>query len=305
MANELRLYQNFLGGRLTYTLPSAATLISDGVSNSTTTITSATAAFTPADVGATVTGTDIPAGAYIATYSNATTVILNTAATGTGTARSWTINRHQTIHSPAFAAMATVGTTQHMMGVLDEDGLAGEPEAFMVTLHGASSTWCQILRAQESTSLRQHAAGTDWVHGPLASDLVWSGAWTDYTPVWAGTGITQGDATIKGAYRLVGKTLHLRIHFTFGSTSAASAGGFSFSLPAGLVGKTSANTRQTLAGWVYDVSATAVYPAIGYITTGGTVMSAVVSPSGFYGGTVPVTIATGDEAHFTGTIEVD
>lgn len=171
MANELRVYQNFLGGRLTYALPASATVISDGVSNSTTTITSASASFTQADVGATITGTDLPAAVYIASVTNGTTAILSAAATGSGSARTWTINRHLTIHSAAFAAMSTIGTSQHMMASLDEDGLAGEPEVIMVTRHDTSATWCQITRAQESSTARAHVAGTDWVHGPLATDM--------------------------------------------------------------------------------------------------------------------------------------
>ena len=174
MANELRIHQNFLGGRLLYAVPAASTVITDGVSNSTTTITSATAAFTAADVGATITGTDLPAAVYIASVTNATTAVLSAAATGTGSARTWTINRHQVLHSAALAAMSVVGTTNHMMGSLDEDGLAGEPEVFMVTKHDSAATWAQVSRAQEGTTARAHVAGMDWVHAPLATDVRYS-----------------------------------------------------------------------------------------------------------------------------------
>lgn len=57
--------------------------VTDGVLNSTTTLTSATAAFVAADVGAKVTGTGIPAGTYIASVTNGTTVIMSQAATAT------------------------------------------------------------------------------------------------------------------------------------------------------------------------------------------------------------------------------
>lgn len=171
MPNEYRLHQNFLGGRLTYALPSASTVITDGVSNGTTTITSATAAFTAADVGSTITGTDMPANAYIAAYVSATQVTLSAAATGSGSGRTWTINRHLTMHSAALAAMSVVNTTQHMILTLDEDGMAGEPEIVMVTKHDSAATWAQILRAQETTTTRAHVIGMDWVHGPIAGQV--------------------------------------------------------------------------------------------------------------------------------------
>ncbi len=57
--------------------------VSDGVLNTTTTVTSATAAFTAADVGAYVTGVGITGGTTIASVTNATTIILSAAATAT------------------------------------------------------------------------------------------------------------------------------------------------------------------------------------------------------------------------------
>lgn len=196
MANELRVHQNFLGGRLTYAIPASATVITDGVSNSTTTITSATAAFTQADVGATITGTDLPAAVYIASVTNSTTAVLSATATGTGSARTWTINRHLTIHSAAFAAMSVIGTTQHMMASLDEDGLASEPEVIMVTKHDSAATWAQITRAQEGSTARAHVIGTDWVHGPLASDAGRSFAKGFRTAAWTITGSVGTPVTI-------------------------------------------------------------------------------------------------------------
>ena len=62
----------------------AARSVSDMVTNGTTTITSATAAFTGNDIHLGVTGTNIPANDYIVSVTNATTAILNAAATGSG-----------------------------------------------------------------------------------------------------------------------------------------------------------------------------------------------------------------------------
>jgi hypothetical protein len=57
--------------------------VSDGVLNSTTTVTSATAIFTSADVGKVISGAGIPAGNTIASVTNATTIVLSQAATAT------------------------------------------------------------------------------------------------------------------------------------------------------------------------------------------------------------------------------
>jgi|GEM_PF-5908559 len=59
--------------------------ITDGVTNSDTSLVSATAAFTQADVGAAVVGAGIPAADTIKTVTNATTVVLTTATTATAT----------------------------------------------------------------------------------------------------------------------------------------------------------------------------------------------------------------------------
>lgn len=65
--------------------------VADGVTNSTTAITSATAAFTAADVGKPITGTGIPSGAYIASVQSATAATLSAAATATATGVTFTL----------------------------------------------------------------------------------------------------------------------------------------------------------------------------------------------------------------------
>lgn len=69
----------------------AGVSFANGVSNSTATYTSATAAFGAWDVGAGITGTNIAAGTTIAAVLNATTITLSQAATGTGSGLSFTI----------------------------------------------------------------------------------------------------------------------------------------------------------------------------------------------------------------------
>lgn len=71
--------------------PASTRTVADGVTATNTALTSATAAFTPGDVGAAVTGTGIPAGTTIASVTNATTVVLSAATTATATGVSITI----------------------------------------------------------------------------------------------------------------------------------------------------------------------------------------------------------------------
>ncbi len=78
------------GGRLTIN-DGAPRIVSDGVTNSTTTITSATAAFTNADIGSYVTGSGITALAKIVSITNATTAVISIAATASATGVSLTI----------------------------------------------------------------------------------------------------------------------------------------------------------------------------------------------------------------------
>jgi hypothetical protein len=70
-----------------------ARTVTDGVLNSTTTITSATAAFVAGDVGSVVSGTGIPNGASIASVTNSTTAVLSVAATSTASGVSLTFSQ--------------------------------------------------------------------------------------------------------------------------------------------------------------------------------------------------------------------
>lgn len=70
------------------------TTVLDGVTtNASPTLTSATAAFTAADVGRTVSGTGIPGGTTILTVTNGTTVTMSANATATGSSLTVTIGR--------------------------------------------------------------------------------------------------------------------------------------------------------------------------------------------------------------------
>ncbi len=74
-----------------FRLTTASRTVTDGVLNSTTTLTSATANFVSTDVGRLVTATGVTAGTTIASVTNSTTVVLSAAATATASGVSVTI----------------------------------------------------------------------------------------------------------------------------------------------------------------------------------------------------------------------
>jgi hypothetical protein len=143
------------------------------------------------------------------------------------------------------------------------------------------------------------------VDGTLA---VAATAWTDYTPTWAsdGTQPAIGDGTLKGAYRINGKEMAIRITLKAGSTTTYGTGFYTWSLPAGVVAKTSTTIRQIVAGWIFDSSTSARGVVVGYIGSAGTAFSAANSfGTSSVAQTIPFTWASGDEIHLTGVIEID
>lgn len=77
----------------TLTIPDTTATYADGVANSTTTYTSATAAFVASDAGLPISGTNIPAGTTIASRTNSTTIVLSQAATATASGLTFHIGR--------------------------------------------------------------------------------------------------------------------------------------------------------------------------------------------------------------------
>jgi len=159
-----RVYQNFLGGTLSAELPATATVVTDGATTNTdTTVTSATAAFTSDDVGVGVSGSGIPAGTRIASVTSATEVELDQAATATATGVTLTFERHLMMRSGELAAMREVTSPDTMTVTLDPTG--GDPELVLVTEHGVGETVAYVERAQESTAAATHVTTTtEWRH---------------------------------------------------------------------------------------------------------------------------------------------
>jgi Phage tail tube protein len=100
----------WLGGILGDYQNLASRSVSDAVTNATTTVTSATAAFTQNDVGRFITASaDFAAGTYIVSVTNATTIVLNQAALTTGAAKTIVVGI-ATVVSHIFSLKNTAGS---------------------------------------------------------------------------------------------------------------------------------------------------------------------------------------------------
>lgn len=77
-----------------------------------------------------------------------------------------------TLTSAALATVAVIDSTKHMAITLDPEGLGGVPEIAYITAHTSAATTATILRAQEGTTAREHAADVPWSHSPSARDYI-------------------------------------------------------------------------------------------------------------------------------------
>jgi hypothetical protein len=127
------------------------------------------------------------------------------------------------------------------------------------------------------------------------------GAWTAYTP--ALTNWTLGDGTLVGKYAQIGKTVHVRVELTLGSTSTMS-GNLLISTP---VAPVALPTGYTAAGTcsMRDVSAPANHIGAATLNNGlfipGT--SGASGVNTFVSGTSPFTFASGDVLTLQATYE--
>lgn len=135
--------------------------------------------------------------------------------------------------------------------------------------------------------------------------------WATYTPSWGATGSapTLSNGTLVGSYRRRGTELMIGGMLTYGSSSSAGTGGWSFSLPSGCIAV--ANRRQSVSGIARDVGSALAFSVAGDIAASGTTIlfgsDRHSSTSGFYvgeAGTVPHTWATGDTLAWSGVIEL-
>lgn len=78
------------------------------------------------------------------------------------------------INAPEFADLPVVVAPDFLVVELDPLRQFGTPEIVYVTAHAAAATTVTVLRGQEGTNARQHAATTRFVHGASSGDF-WGG----------------------------------------------------------------------------------------------------------------------------------
>lgn len=222
-----------------------------------------------------------------------------------------------TMNSAGLANLAAVSSKEAII-ILDPNRVSGAPEIVVVTAHTGSATSATIQRGQFGTAARQHASGTAWVHGPIAGnattyataaddqgDYVPMDAWESYTPTLAN--ITLGNGTVVAAFQRIGRTIHYRIKFTFGSSSSMGSNP-TVTLPVACIAAYGAET-DTLGQVQISDAGTADFVGIARLVNTTTVRLMVVGVAGTYGNhvgftaTVPMTWATNDGFAVVGTYE--
>ncbi len=118
--------------------------VTDGVLNTDTSLTSATATFVAADVGKVVSGTGIVAGTKIASRTSGTVVVLDTATTATATDVSVTIVGRERL--TAATARFYAGTTAQASGTLDVLGALTPGTDFTPELESLSASVPLVVR---------------------------------------------------------------------------------------------------------------------------------------------------------------
>lgn len=155
-------------------------------------------------------------------------------------------------------------------------------------------------------AIPQPAVGTPTSAGSFADQVAlmyaaFNSVWTPYTPVM--TGFTQGNGTwTNAAYLQVGKLVHYRLQFTFGTTSAAAAAVPTFTLP---VTARFASLGQDHDGW-FENTGVAKYRSNVYAASTTTISCAITGTSGLSQSlttTTPFTWATGSNIYAWGSYE--
>lgn len=165
-----------------------------------------------------------------------------------------------------------------------------------------------LLTEETDTDLVLKPDGTGGVEwGTDATGGGGGGAWTTYTPTITASPTPPNLGTggsISGAYEVIGKTLHLRVHIAIGTSPSAGSGIYQISLPAGITAKTGSGI-QALTAYGFD-NGTANRRGIGRVAGGATDFTAVFSDAGsVWSHNTPAAIANGDTYSFTGMIEID
>jgi len=125
------------------------------------------------------------------------------------------------------------------------------------------------------------------------------GAWTSYTPTWAGatTNPVLGNGTLTGRYMKVGRTVTVEIKLTTGSTTTYGSGIWRWSLPA------AAASAHDAVGSAFIGDASAGYSTgVAYISASNTDVTVYVgtpAAGAAVSGTHPQTFAASDRVWIT------
>lgn len=207
-----------------------------------------------------------------------------------------------TMNSAGLANLAVVSSAEAII-ILDPNRLTGAPEIVVVTAHTGSATSATIVRGQFGTTARQHAMGTEWVHGPIASnassfvtpaddqgDFVPMNAWEAYTPT-----LTQSATVTKTVDRatFVRQGRVVTGQFSLSVTGAGTAGNaVRLGLPVAAV----ATGIVCGTAWIYDASANVRYALA--VEIDGSVSEVAflndASAGNVFGVAPAVTLASGD-----------
>ena len=160
-----------------------ARVVTDGVTNTNTTITSATANFTADDVGMKIRGSaDIGLGNYIASVESPTSATLATAATGSGSGRTFAINTYRggrivedlnTTQASATVTSATAAFTQNDVG-RQVRGTAIPNNTTIVSVTNSTTAVLSNLAGQTYASLGYLEIGSQTPVDVAAIDVLWS-----------------------------------------------------------------------------------------------------------------------------------
>lgn len=220
-----------------------------------------------------------------------------------------------TLNSAGLANLAAVSGGDEAIITLDPNKVDGAPEIIRVTSHTGSATSATITRGQFGTTAREHAAGTEWVHGPIASDstdfsddaddqgdYVPLGEWQTYTPTLtaASSNPTLGTgSTAVGRYTRMGRLVRGGVDIVFGS-SGVSAGSGIYRIGAPTITASASAVLSNGSGTIIDAGAPRPVSLQVNVAGGYFVM---VSDAGYVAHNTPWTWAAGDEIHIDFTYE--
>lgn len=158
----------------------------------------------------------------------------------------------------------------------------------------------------------------------LTAGNLQTGAWTSWTPTWTTTSgshtPTYGNATVTGVYAKFGRTLHVALTVTFGSTTdfgsgATATDNWIFSLPGGLVAASAWRNQVLQCGlaWALQGASTTALPLNTMVDTGGSnflfnviggqVNGVAPANAGVVDSITPFVWATGNTLRMNGTVE--